>query len=211
MDLASQPTRIAASLSDIYEASKLDAQQLRWKNLHAKFVERFGVQPEFYARSPGRVNIIGEHIDYAGFSVLPMALDRDVVIAVAPFDQGEGKPATIQLSNAAGPDRYPDRTLVHLGLEKGVVDIDNKVLEWSNYFAGAYKAAFETLKLNSAKSFYAMIDGTVPAGAGVSSSAAFVCAAALATASANKATMTKGQLTAAGIQGEHYVGVRCGG
>jgi N-acetylgalactosamine kinase len=42
--------------------------------MKAAFLERFGAAPDVYARSPGRVNLMGEHIDYEGYGVLPMAI-----------------------------------------------------------------------------------------------------------------------------------------
>jgi len=47
----------------------------RYLNLMRRFRERFGEMPKFYSRAPGRVNIIGEHIDYCGYSVLPAAIE----------------------------------------------------------------------------------------------------------------------------------------
>jgi len=54
----------------------------RYQKIKETFKRKYGCDPEFYARAPGRVNIIGEHIDYCGYGVLPMAVEQDIVIAV---------------------------------------------------------------------------------------------------------------------------------
>ncbi|NIQ59676.1 MAG: galactokinase, partial [Gemmatimonadetes bacterium] len=48
------------------------------------FRDRFGLAPTHLSRAPGRVNLIGEHIDYCGLPVLPMALQREIRIALRP-------------------------------------------------------------------------------------------------------------------------------
>ena len=60
------------------------------------FAERFGRAPRWLAVAPGRVNLIGEHTDYNGGYVLPLAIDRYVVIAAAPAaaDSGRGAAPT---------------------------------------------------------------------------------------------------------------------
>ena len=59
----------------------------------SEFTARFGRPPRWVVAAPGRVNIIGEHTDYSGGLVLPMAIDRYTVIAAAaapPEAQAEG-------------------------------------------------------------------------------------------------------------------------
>ncbi|KAI8919786.1 ribosomal protein S5 domain 2-type protein [Entophlyctis helioformis] len=186
--------------------TRLDAHSKRYATLVETFEKQFGKRPDFFARSPGRVNLIGEHIDYAGYSVLPMAIDRDVVVAVATKEtQGT---AQIVIGNTEA-DKYPTRSFEHDNKE--YIAIDSAIHEWSNYFKCGYKGAFEGVKLASAKSFDAVISGTVPGGAGVSSSSAFVCASAVATLTANDAQLNKGELTQAAIRGERYAGVQTGG
>ena len=51
-------------------------------SLTDKFKGIYGSHPDFIARAPGRVNIIGEHIDYEGYGVLPAAIEKDCLIAV---------------------------------------------------------------------------------------------------------------------------------
>jgi hypothetical protein len=62
-----------------------DALKSRYAGLISRFQETFGAdaQIEFVVRAPGRVNLIGEHIDYCGGSVLPMCIENDVLVAGA--------------------------------------------------------------------------------------------------------------------------------
>lgn len=73
----------------------------RWTHLAAEFRARFGRPPAFIARAPGRVNLIGEHIDYALFGVLPAAVERDILIACAPRAPASAEPAPKAVEAAA--------------------------------------------------------------------------------------------------------------
>ncbi|KAJ3023930.1 galactokinase [Thoreauomyces humboldtii] len=201
------------ALEDVYQPEVLAFQKQRYAKLTAAFVARFGANPDFYARSPGRVNLIGEHIDYCGFSVLPMAIDRDFVIAVKVVPTEASSAAKVSLANT--DSRFPERSFEHE--YEGHVTIDASLHEWSNYFKCGYKGVFEQVALGESGagpvpvSFHAMVDGTVPPGAGVSSSSAFVCCSALATLHANGGALKKGSLITAAVKGEQHAGVSCGG
>ena len=66
----------------------------------------YGSPPEYYCRAPGRVNIIGEHIDYCGYSVLPAALEQDFVMAYVKVTDGEGSDEIVL--NNIEKDLYPE-------------------------------------------------------------------------------------------------------
>ncbi|PRQ46659.1 putative galactokinase [Rosa chinensis] len=73
------PIRIHFAIDEVYDdPSQLEEAQLRLHHLKTKFHKVFGHLPQVCARSPGRVNFIGEHTDYDGFSVLPMAIRQDI-------------------------------------------------------------------------------------------------------------------------------------
>lgn len=61
----------------------------RYQRLVDRFVSKFNCRPDFVARAPGRVNIIGEHIDYEGYGVFPSAIEKDCLIAVKVTDRKE--------------------------------------------------------------------------------------------------------------------------
>ncbi|XVF82722.1 hypothetical protein PTKIN_Ptkin16aG0072000 [Pterospermum kingtungense] len=86
------PIPIYYSLEPVYgEGSLLEEAKLRFDNLKSKFLQVFGHPPDIYARSPGRVNLIGEHIDYEGYSVLPMAIRQDTIVAIRKWNEGEAE------------------------------------------------------------------------------------------------------------------------
>ncbi|KAK9722909.1 galactokinase [Basidiobolus ranarum] len=196
---------VTQSLSDIYAEAKCDAQKKRYQNLVESFKSIYGVEPEFIARSPGRVNIIGEHIDYAGFPVFPMAVDRDCLIAVSTTSSD----TKVHVANVDGK-KYPAREFDYD--TECIVHIDASIHEWTNYFKSGYKGMLEKLQLKeSPAGMNCLMDGSVPSGGGMSSSAAFVCTAAMATMKANKRNLEKSEIVQIAIESERYVGVNSGG
>lgn len=101
--------------------------------------------------------------------------------------------------------------------ESGEIEIDAKVHEWSSYFKCGLRAALQLLNKKSSSKLAPVgmdiiVDGSVPAGGGLSSSAAFVCASALAVLKANgEDVIDKTELTELAIVSERAVGVNSGG
>ena len=73
------------------------------------FREQFGAEPRWRGRAPGRVNLIGEHVDYMGGLVLPAAVDRFISLAGAPAGRWEVR------SDAEGGERYLEAIAAELG------------------------------------------------------------------------------------------------
>jgi galactokinase len=127
------------------------------------FTTRFGGAPEGVWAAPGRVNVIGEHTDYNGGHVLPVALPHTTRAALARRDDGR-----VVLVSAQHADADADVAVVDLtpGTPGG----------WAGYPAGVLHQLREHLP----GGLSLLVDGDVPAGAGLSSSAALECAVALA-------------------------------
>ncbi|ORX76616.1 galactokinase [Basidiobolus meristosporus CBS 931.73] len=196
---------VAHSVAEIYAQSRVDHEMSRYRALVDRFKSIYGFEPEFVARSPGRVNIIGEHIDYAGFPVFPMAVDRDCLIAVATT----ATDCKVRVANTNSA-KYPNREFEYNSDD--IVFIDDTIHEWTNYFKAGYKGMLENLKMKETPAgMFCLMDGSVPSGAGMSSSSAFVCASAIATMTANKKQLTKTDIVQISIASERYVGVNGGG
>ncbi|KAJ2845890.1 galactokinase, partial [Coemansia erecta] len=195
------PAPTVSDLRKVYSLN-VDAQMKRYSRLVAAFKAGYGAKPDFVARAPGRVNIIGEHIDYCGFPVFPMAIAPDTLIAVRA--NGSDR---VRIANIDG-QKYPARDF---SVADDIFSIDSTVHEWSNYFKCGYRGIFDSLGGRAGKGLDALLDGTVPAGGGLSSSAAFVCATELAVQRINGASLSQSELASIAAGAERYVGVNSGG
>jgi len=181
-------------------------------------------RPWCVARAPGRVNIIGEHIDYNGFSVLPMALQQSIYVAADSVSSSSSSSTAASASAAvigqganqdnsqdcielemqstspqAVPRRYayPVDELVVENFSIGdsnksavpLFDVSNEK-DWSHYVLSAFFGTLEGLLEEQSQikwkdrlrgqRFRLLVHGTVPQGAGVSSSSALVVSSSLA-------------------------------
>jgi galactokinase len=127
------------------------------------FRERFGTDPEGVWAAPGRVNVIGEHTDYNGGFVLPVAMEHTTRAAVARRDDGRVALASLQ----------GDGAVVELGIEELA---PGRPDGWAGYPGGVVVGLRERL----AGGVSVLVDTDVPVGAGLSSSAALTCSVALA-------------------------------
>ena len=85
--------------STIPISSVKECNNERYTNLISSFSKQYdGIQPDFIIRSPGRVNLIGEHIDYCGYDVLPMAVEKEILFAVKIIDDSKEQ-NIIELAN----------------------------------------------------------------------------------------------------------------
>lgn len=204
----SGPIPVTDNLDTVYGADKGAEMAARYGNITESYRNAFGGEPTFYVRAPGRVNLIGEHIDYHGYSVFPMALQtQDVVIAVGVVDASAG----VKVANTN--TRWE---MGNLPIDPSV-EVNRAVHKWFNYVHCGYKGAFDAAakkgKTVAPVGIQMMIDGAVPPGAGVSSSSALVVASLLAVARANSISdsMTRADLGEAGRACELHIGTMSGG
>jgi galactokinase len=123
----------------------------------------FGKQPSVIAAAPGRVNLIGEHIDYCDGFVLPFALEQNIIIAAVPNDSDR-----VRLASSLGGDS------VEIDVSGEIPEAEPK---WANYPRGVMHY-FRKENGCTLPGFDAYITSNVPSGGGLSSSAAFELATA---------------------------------
>ncbi|MBA3242709.1 MAG: galactokinase, partial [Acidobacteria bacterium] len=159
------------------------------------FRERFGREPRMF-RAPGRVNLIGEHTDYNGGFVLPLAIDRETLVAAAVRADRRIIAHSVNLDERAEFDLDEPGG----GRRRGI---------WLDYVEGmARSLESRGARLRGAE---LLILSDVPPGAGLSSSAALEVSVGLAFVALAGAEVDGVELALAGQQAEHaYVGTMCG-
>lgn len=165
--------------------------------MRAFFQEQFGRPPAIIARAPGRLEFIGNHLDYNGGPVLGAAIDRGVYVAVAPRTD-----ATIRLVSQA------QKNLVELDLTqvRPVQGTDG----WVNYPLGMLSVLRDEGMLAS-HGFDIAVTNDLPMGAGLSSSAAIELATGYALAALYQYTVDRKRMAELGRKAENtFVGMPCG-
>ena len=156
----------------------------------------------FTIHAPGRVNLLGEHTDYNGLPVLPMAIQK-----------------TITLEGAERNDRHIRAWALDVSPDPVEFDLEPTIPKhpqghWINYVKAGIQGILDSLSLEEQKNLHGcdiVISGTIPLGVGLSSSSALVTGSALAFLETNRLPIDRVPLAERMAAAEHYVGTRGGG
>lgn len=162
--------------------------------LRSDFAALFGQAPEIISEAPGRVNLIGEHVDYCDGFVMPFAINDRTYAAISKRSD-----RNIRIASAQRPGEVFETSLDQLSA--------NKEGDWERYILGVIWA-FDN-HINTGLDI--LVDGGVALGAGLSSSAALECSIAVALNQLFEVQLPLPQLARLAQRAENeYVGVPCG-
>lgn len=167
------------------------------------YMQRFGKEPTHMALAPGRVNLLGEHVDYNDGFVLPAAIDRATYIAFSVAEPG------VEYSTILAAD-FGEQTTFTLESIHSHTDADGTALsEWASYPAGvAWSLTEAGLAILPMQAVFA---SDIPRGAGLSSSSSVEMAFAVAWSALGGWSIPPMQLALLAQRAENkYVGVNCG-
>jgi galactokinase len=198
-----QGSQAASKLKSIYGHDNIliEGQIKRYLKALSEFQRIYGDGETIVARAPGRVNLIGEHTDYNHGYVLPVAIDRDIIMIARKRNDEEVKLADVEKG------KFGDRSFTIND------DIPMKEIgDWANYVQAAAQALRRKHKIKMGMD--ALVDGSPPHGlpvaAGLSSSSALVVASTLILAEINGVEMERDQMALFCGKAEWYVGTAGG-
>ena len=188
-------------VTDGWDSAELDRAAI----LAARVRARAGADARLFAvRAPGRVNLIGEHTDYSGLPVLPVAINRSTIVVASANTTRE-----IELSNA--DPRWPSR---RFHIERQIPPYQTG--DWANYVKAAIQGVIDhfaarSVAIDNLRGAIIAVDGRVPPAAGLSSSAALTVSAAIEFMAINGLELDPLDSAAMIARSEWYVGTRAGG
>lgn len=158
------------------------------------FQETFGSTPDKIVLSPGRINIIGEHIDYNDGYVLPAAIDKIICFAFEKNNSNQSRIIAIDLN-----DEF------EIDLEDPIEVTDNV---WTNYIRGVVNQL--KIKGFELEGFNCVFSSNIPVGSGLSSSAALECGFLFGLNELFNLKIKPIDIALIGQSAEHWVGINCG-
>lgn len=160
----------------------------------AFFQETFSSTPDIIVLSPGRINIIGEHIDYNDGYVLPAAIDKIICFAFKKNNSNQSRIIAIDLN---------DEFVINL---VDPIELADNV--WTNYLRGV----LTQLKAGGFEfeGFNCVFSSNIPVGSGLSSSAALECGFLFGLNELFNLNIKPVDIALMGQSAEHWVGINCG-
>ncbi|WP_445159184.1 galactokinase [Mesohalobacter salilacus] len=150
---------------------------------------------EIVIESPGRINLIGEHIDYNGGHVLPAAINKKITLK---FKKNNTQNCQIYSANFKS------------SFQIDLKHIKRSQVEWQNFVLGVLYH-IDVLKPNSLQGFDCIIESNLPLGSGISSSAALECGIAKGVSALFDLKLTDMEIITLSRDAEHtFVGTKCG-
>ncbi|MFM9824510.1 galactokinase [Flavobacterium sp.] len=163
-------------------------------NTKQSFLKYFGNEPEVVILSPGRINIIGEHIDYNDGFVMPAAIDKIICFAFEKSKSITSRIIALDLNEEFSIDFSKKPNL------------DDKV--WTNYIRGVVNQ----LQLNGFdfEGVNCVFSSNIPSGSGLSSSAALECGFLKGVKELYELSIKPIDIALMSQKAEHWVGINCG-
>ncbi len=188
-------------LAEVYGEEEAVAQADRYRRAAEAFRTHFGHEPTRFFRAPGRVNLIGEHTDYNHGYVMPVALNRDTVVAVRPREDHEVRLANVE----------PEFEPVSFTITDHIPAAPRG--HWSNYARGVAQRLCREVGA-PLQGLDVLVDGVapygVPRGSGLSSSSSLSVALALALVWRNGLSFDRQYLARLCQEAEWYTGTQGG-
>ncbi|HOC56397.1 MAG TPA: galactokinase family protein [Verrucomicrobiota bacterium] len=198
-------------------------EEVPWQQIRGAlgaFMQRYGKDRQVaIVRSPGRINLMGRHIDHQGGTVNVMAVNREIIMVAAPraddavalanTEGGQFSEETFRISDLVASLNWDDWQRVIDGPRLQRL-LDAARGNWANYVKAAILRLQELFRDRRLRGLDMMVSGDIPMGAGLSSSSALVVATAEAVRLFNRLPVSARRLVSLCGEGEWFVGTRGG-
>jgi len=198
-------------------------EEIPWQPIRAvlgAFAQRYGTNREAaIIRSPGRINLLGRHIDHQGGTVNVMAINREIIMVASPRADDRVTLANVDAAHFSEQTFRISDLMANLNWDdwQHVIDgpriqrmLDAARGDWANYVKAAILRLQEQFRDRRLRGLDIMVGGEIPMGAGLSSSSALVVATAEAVTGFNRLPVNARRLVSLCGEGEWFVGTRGG-